>query len=111
VIRASVSVTCEHPAAAVRRGCSRSLTGTVNNMQTQLQTDILGVTVVKPVVTETTALGAANIAGLAVGFWDGLDDLRRNWRADREWTPTWSTDRRDRIYAGWKKAVEKSLGW
>ena len=84
---------------------------TANNMLMQLQADILGVTVVRPTVAETTALGAAYIAGLAIGFWRGLEDLRQNWKADREWTPTWSTDQRERAYAGWKKAVERSLGW
>jgi glycerol kinase len=84
---------------------------TANNMLMQLQADILGVTVVRPTVAETTALGAAYIAGLAIGFWGGLEDLRQNWKADREWTPTWSTDQRERAYAGWKKAVERSLGW
>jgi glycerol kinase len=84
---------------------------TVNSMLMQLQADILGVRVVRPVVTETTALGAAYIAGLAVGLWDGPDDLRRNWSADREWTPAWSADRRESAYAGWKKAIDRSLGW
>ena len=84
---------------------------TANNMLMQLQADILGVTVVRPTVAETTALGAAYIAGLAIGFWRGLEDLRQNWKADREWTPTWSADQREQAYAGWKKAVERSLGW
>jgi glycerol kinase len=77
----------------------------------QLQADILGVPVVRPVVAETTALGAAYAAGLATGFWRDLDDLRQNWMMDRQWEPRWSTDRRDAAYAGWEKAVERTLNW
>jgi glycerol kinase len=84
---------------------------TVNNLLMQLQADILGVPVVRPVVTETTALGAAYAAGLAVGFWQNLDALKRQWSADREWTPRWSTDQREAAYRNWTKAVERSLGW
>jgi glycerol kinase len=84
---------------------------TVNNTLMQLQADVLGVPVVRPVVTETTALGAAYAAGLAVGFWKDLDGLRKNWRADRQWEPAWSTDRRDESYRGWQKAVERTLNW
>src|SRR4051812_26245351 len=84
---------------------------TVNDMLMQLQADVLGVPVVRPVVAETTALGAAYFAGLAVGFWKGLDDLRRNWKADRQWDPTWSSDQREAAYGQWEKAVERSLGW
>ena len=82
---------------------------TVNNLLMQLQADILGVPVVRPVVAETTALGAAYAAGLAVGFWTSLDALRSNWKADRQWEPAWSADQREAAYAGWKKAVEKSF--
>ena len=77
----------------------------------QLQADVLGVAVVRPVVAETTALGAAYAAGLAVGFWKDLDTLRKNWRADRQWEPTWSTDRREESYRGWQKAVERTFNW
>ena len=77
----------------------------------QHQADMLGVPVVRPVVTETTALGAAYAAGLAVGFWKDLDSLRANWRADRQWEPTWSTDRREASYREWQKAVERTLNW
>jgi glycerol kinase len=84
---------------------------TVNNLLMQMQADILGVPVVRPVVTETTALGAAYAAGLAVGFWSGVESLRKHWQADRQWEPQWSADRRDSAYAGWKKAVERSLNW
>jgi glycerol kinase len=82
---------------------------TVNNLLMQMQADILGVPVVRPVVSETTALGAAYAAGLAVGFWKTLDALRSNWKADRYWQPSWSNDQRETAYAGWKKAVEKSF--
>jgi glycerol kinase len=73
--------------------------------------DILGVPVVRPVVPETTALGAAYAAGLAVGLWPDLESLRRNWRVDRQWEPAWSAHQRDEAYARWRKAVERSLGW
>jgi glycerol kinase len=82
---------------------------TVNNLLMQMQADILGVPVVRPVVSETTALGAAYAAGLAVGFWKTLDALRSNWKADRQWEPAWTADQRETAYAGWKKAVEKSF--
>jgi glycerol kinase len=84
---------------------------TVNNTLMQLQADVLGVPVVRPVVAETTALGAAYAAGLATGFWTDLDHLRQNWKMDRQWDPRWSADRRDAAYAGWEKAVERTLGW
>jgi glycerol kinase len=69
------------------------------------------VLVVRPVVAETTALGAAYAAGLAAGVWPDRDALRVNWQADRRWEPAWSADRRDAVFAGWQKAVERSLGW
>ncbi len=84
---------------------------TANAMLMQLQADILGVPVVRPVVAETTALGAAYAAGLATGFWTGLDDLRKNWKKDRQWEPRWSADQRDAGYAGWQKAVQRTLNW
>jgi glycerol kinase len=84
---------------------------TVNDTLMQLQADVLGVPVMRPVVAETTALGAAYAAGLAVGFWKDLDDLRQNWRMDRRWEPRWNADQRDAAYAGWQKAVERTLNW
>lgn len=84
---------------------------TVNDTLMQLQADILGVPVVRPKVAETTALGAAYAAGLATGFWQGTDELRRNWKADRQWDPTWSEDQRQQGYALWKKAVKRTLDW
>jgi glycerol kinase len=84
---------------------------TANSLCMQLQADILGVPVSRPVVAETTALGAAYAAGLAVGFWKNTDELRENWNEDRRWTPNWSEEQREAGYAGWKKAVERTLNW
>ena len=84
---------------------------TANNLAMQLQADILGVPVSRPVVAETTALGAAYAAGLAVGFWSGTDELRANWAEDRRWEPRWSEEQREAGYAGWRKAVERTLDW
>jgi glycerol kinase len=72
---------------------------------------VLGVDVVRPVVAETTALGAAYAAGLAVGFWSDPDELRANWQEDRRWSPAWSAEQRAKGYAGWQKAVQRTLGW
>jgi glycerol kinase len=84
---------------------------TANETLMQMQADILGVPVVRPVVAETTALGAAYAAGLATGFWKDVTELRRNWRADRQWDPRWDADRREGAYRGWKKAVERTFNW
>ncbi len=84
---------------------------TANALCMQIQADVLGVPVSRPVVAETTALGAAYAAGLAVGFWGSTDDLRANWQEDLRWTPSWSEDRRESGYASWKKAVERTLDW
>ncbi len=84
---------------------------TVNDLLMQLQADILGVPVVRPIVAETTALGAAYASGLAIGMWTDLESLRRQWQADRLWEPRWSSDQRDNAYGGWQKAVERSVGW
>ena len=82
----------------------------VNELLMQFQADILDVPVVRPVVNETTALGAAYAAGLAVGFWESEDDIRANWAEDRRWEPGMAADDRDRLYAGWNRAVEHSFG-
>jgi glycerol kinase len=84
---------------------------TANDLCMQLQADVLGVPVSRPVVAETTALGAAYAAGLAVGFWKDTDELRANWNEDKRWTPQWSDEDRQKGYAGWKKAVERTLDW
>ncbi len=83
----------------------------VNELLMQFQADILGASVVRPRVTETTALGSAYAAGLAVGYWSGLEELVANWEADRRWTPAMSTERREHLLQSWRKAVERSVGW
>jgi len=84
---------------------------TVNDLLMQFQADVLGVPVVRPVVAETTALGAAYAAGLAVGFWGGLDELRANWQEDRRWEPAMDPAERARLLRNWKKAVTKTFDW
>ncbi|MFL6101406.1 MAG: glycerol kinase GlpK [Actinomycetales bacterium] len=84
---------------------------TSNELCMQMQADILGVPVSRPVVAETTALGAAYSAGLAVGFWSGPLELTANWHESKRWEPQWSEDQRESGYAGWRKAVERTLGW
>jgi glycerol kinase len=83
----------------------------INNALMQFQADILGVSVVRPVVSETTALGAAYLAGLAVGFWTSTDEVRRNWKVDRRFDPNISSDERAEIMARWQRAVERTIGW
>jgi glycerol kinase len=82
-----------------------------NDLLMQFQADILGIPVVRPAVRETTALGAAYAAGLASGFWSGLDELRANWREDHRWEPAMDAADRDRLLAGWTKAVSRTLDW
>lgn len=84
---------------------------TKNNLLLQIQADILGAPVERPAVTETTALGAAYLAGLAIGLWKSTDELSRQWKTDRIFEPTIGDDQRQAMLAGWKKAVEKSRGW
>jgi glycerol kinase len=84
---------------------------TANELLMQFQADVLGVPVIRPRVTETTALGAAYAAGLAVGFWESQDDLRERWSEDKRWEPEMDEDEREHGYARWKQAVERSLGW
>ncbi|HEY0248459.1 MAG TPA: glycerol kinase GlpK [Gryllotalpicola sp.] len=84
---------------------------TANELLMQFQADILGVPVVRPVVAETTALGAAYAAGLAVGFWSSLDELRANWREDRRWEPALEPAERERRLRLWRKAVTKTFDW
>jgi glycerol kinase len=84
---------------------------TVNAMLLQFQADLLGVPVERPVIGETTALGAAYLAGLAVGYWDDFEDVRRNWALDRAFTPAMSEERRNALHNGWRKAVQRSLKW
>ncbi len=82
-----------------------------NNLLLQFQADLLGVPVVRPVVTETTALGAAFLAGLAVGFWQDEAELAALWQAERRFEPAMSADRRSLLMSGWRRAVERSLHW
>jgi glycerol kinase len=82
-----------------------------NGLLMQFQADILDVPVVRPVVAETTALGAAYAAGLAVGFWSSTDEIRANWTADTRWEPAMEAEQRTELYADWKKAVTKTFDW
>jgi len=82
-----------------------------NELLMQFQADILGVPIVRPTMTETTALGAAYAAGLAVGFWASLEELRANWGKDKEWMPSLDSVIREKQYQGWKKAVTRTFAW
>jgi glycerol kinase len=82
-----------------------------NDLLMQIQADVLNVPVVRPKVTETTALGAAYAAGLAVGYWSDFQELSRNWSMDKTWTPAMDEARREEGYRYWKKAVERTFGW
>ena len=82
-----------------------------NELLMQFQSDILDVPVVRPKVAETTALGAAYAAGLAVGFWKDYKELRANWGRDKEWKPKMTSKKREGLYSGWKKAVTRTFGW
>ena len=84
---------------------------TANNLLMQFQADLLGVPVVRPKVQETTALGAAYLAGLAVGYWKNTDDIRANWRVDRRFEPAMTPDRAAALTAGWDKAVARAKAW
>jgi glycerol kinase len=83
----------------------------INNLLMQFQADILNVPVVRPKVAETTSLGAAYAAGLAVDYWANFDELRENWGVDREWQPDMAEAERQRYYANWKKAINRTLDW
>jgi len=84
---------------------------TANALLLQFQADLLDVPVARPSVAETTALGAAYLAGLAVGYWKDLDDIRRNWVLDREFKPAFDRTRREALYDGWRNAVDRARGW
>ncbi len=103
---------------AMRKDCGVDLTSlkvdggmAANGLLMQFQADVLGIPVVRPRVTETTALGAAYAAGLAVGFWKTVEALRDNWIVDRTWEPTISPWQREQLHASWLRAVERSFGW
>jgi len=82
-----------------------------NDLLMQFQADILNVPVIRPKISETTALGAAYAAGLATNFWSNLDDLRANWQIDKTWKPAMEAGDRQKLYSGWLKAIERSFGW
>ena len=82
-----------------------------NELLMQFQSDILRIEVIRPKVAETTALGAAYAAGLAVGFWSSLDELRQNWQVSQTWQPQMDVDTRATLYKGWLKAVTRTFDW
>ncbi len=82
-----------------------------NDMLMQFQADLLDVPVIRPAITETTVLGAAYAAGLAVGFWEDIDDVTRHWEQDRRFVPKMQGSRREELITGWEKALARSLGW
>ena len=84
---------------------------TANDLLMQIQADVLGVPVVRPKVSESTALGAAYAAGLAAGYWNNVDDLRQNWGVDKTWTPCADDALRAKSYVMWKKAVSRTFDW
>jgi len=82
-----------------------------NELLMQFQADVLNVPVIRPKVTETTALGAAYAAGLAVGFWSGLEELKCNWAIDKTWQPRMQAGARQKGISAWRKAVQRTLDW
>lgn len=82
-----------------------------NELLMQFQADILDVPVIRPVVSETTSLGAAYAAGLAVGFWSDINSLRKNWHKDKQWDPAMENEKRNHLFSGWKKAVTRTFDW
>jgi glycerol kinase len=82
-----------------------------DNFLMQFQSDILGVPVVRPQVAETTALGVAYLSGLAVGYWNDKEEIAKNWKVDREFSPNMDEKTKEKLYKGWKKAVSRSLNW
>ena len=84
---------------------------TANELCMQMQADIMGIEITRPLIGETTALGAAYVAGLAVGFWSDTDELRKQWQLSRRWKPTSTEQSRSNGYYQWKKAIERTLNW
>ena len=84
---------------------------TANSLCMQMQADIMGIDITRPLIGETTALGAAYAAGLAVGFWSSQDEVKKQWQQSRRWSPTSTLDVREAGYKQWKKAVERTLNW
>lgn len=96
---------CKLTSLKVDGGASR------NNLLMQFQADITGAEVVRPIITETTALGAAYLAGLAVGFWKSKEEIATKWSVSQSYTPNLDEDKKEKLYRGWKKAVERAKGW
>ena len=96
---------CRLTSIKVDGGASR------NNLLLQFQADITGTEVVRPIITETTALGAAYLAGLAVGFWSSKEEIAKKWAVSEKYTPSLEEDKKEKLYKGWKKAVERAKGW
>ena len=84
---------------------------TANSLCMQMQADIMGIDITRPLITETTALGAAYAAGLAVGLWSDIEELRKQWQQSRRWNPTSTPENRATGYSQWKKAIERTLNW
>jgi glycerol kinase len=84
---------------------------TANGLLMQFQSDVVDVPVIRPVISETTALGAIYAAGIAVGFWRDLAEVQSKWREDTRWTPRMDATQRTRDYARWQKAVDRTLNW
>jgi glycerol kinase len=84
---------------------------TVNDQLMQFQSDILNCKVVRPKITETTALGAAYLAGLAVGYWKNTDDIRKQWQIDKTFSPVMNDEKRKELLKGWQRAVKASIAW
>jgi glycerol kinase len=120
LVRATLEAICyqsREVADAMAADSGRTFTGlkvdggaSANNFLMQLQADVLGIPVVRPLVRETTALGAAYAAGLAAGIFESTDQLRRLWKGDRTFEPQWDEDRRESAFRGWKRAVERTRG-
>ncbi|MDQ3015899.1 MAG: FGGY-family carbohydrate kinase, partial [Bacteroidota bacterium] len=84
---------------------------TVNDKLMQFQSDILKKDVIRPMITETTALGAAYLAGLAIGFWDSIETIQSQWQADKEFEPSLSDESRQLLLNGWQRAVKAAIAW
>ena len=84
---------------------------TANDLLMQFQSDILNTKVLRPTITETTALGAAYLAGLAVGYWASIEDIQQQWQIDKTFTPSMEDAKRNELTAGWQKAVSATIGW
>ena len=96
---------------AARISCRSTAAPRPTTCSMQFQADLLGVPVRRPAVAETTALGAAYLAGLAVGYWEDTDDVASNWALDREFMPALSESERDALHRRWRKAVSRAMDW